>query len=886
MKMMKINKFKHLLLFIFISFLFVFAISYANYSKTSIFTHTQKSYNSNNIDEDYILKKLIVNKSAKNTFHYNNLEKDIEKVAYKKIDETLKNIKRLTFNKDNNSDDYHLNFSITNLDIKGTNEEKMKVVERACIAYLSDNKELFFLDGGFRYGYQAIAGKYTYSFSLNTIKRYAREVDLLYEDIIFFIKKTNELVNLVKNINTNAFGITKFNPTFLKVKFIHDWMIFHNNYNKKALTETQLFESKISHSPISALKDEYSPVCEGYAELANVLFNMLDIENIYVVGISGGDNHAWNYVKIDGRFYLLDITHDDPILVGETNPNKIKMNVSSKYFLTSTDANHRPDGGYNYPILASSNYVTTKNGGMNLTSYDEDIALDNYKKIFDGILNKNLYEIAIYKDGVLKYSSFDAIEQIPGRYVWYLISKLDRTFFSNVLSSGTFNIKAPEKVFNFENPKHITKPNFKASNGDILGFDKIADVSVSGADIEKTFREIVGDKLFPNINGYKFLYYVISDESDNEIYKLYEKDFDKPLDFDKISKLKKLKFTPIYDDIKLNLKYKDATLKTSQFVSELLKFNFNMLESGKIVKAFYLESDPSKFEYSEIYKNEFFKDENIIPVYDEVKITSNYFYQKDNILFRNKKNFSDNEIINTFNYKMKNASVYSVEVISKSDDLIKIKLKIRNNALNNKEDELLFDIKLVNLKVDIKDENNEEIPHDFHDKVPTFDDLKNYVFKYNLKPLHQIYSLENKNGSNTIKEGDTILIKYRIIRFLPNDNIELDENTFKSNKLINNLKLEDFKLDDGLLIKNFKILKKSDDNKTGIVRFYINSPNYNIPQEFDMIYKFAEKIDNNVPGSKFPIKKLLIYGVPSLVGVILLITIVSIIAGKDKRKRR
>ena len=187
MKMMKINKFKHLLLFIFISFLFVFAISFASYSKTNSFTHTKKSYNSNNIDEDYILKKLIVNKSAKNTFHYNNLEKDIEKIAYKKIDEALKNIKRLTFNKDNNSDDYHLNFSITNLDIPGTNEEKMKVVEKACIAYLSDNKELFFLDGGFRYGYQALAGKYTYTFSLNTLKRYAREVDFLYEDILFFI---------------------------------------------------------------------------------------------------------------------------------------------------------------------------------------------------------------------------------------------------------------------------------------------------------------------------------------------------------------------------------------------------------------------------------------------------------------------------------------------------------------------------------------------------------------------------------------------------------------------------------------------------------------------------------------------------------------------------
>ncbi len=39
----------------------------------------------------------------------------------------------------------------------------------------------------------------------------------------------------------------------------------------------------------------------------------LDIESMIVVGSANGENHAWNIVNIDGDYYHIDATWDDPV---------------------------------------------------------------------------------------------------------------------------------------------------------------------------------------------------------------------------------------------------------------------------------------------------------------------------------------------------------------------------------------------------------------------------------------------------------------------------------------------------------------------------------------------------------------------------------------------
>ena len=93
-----------------------------------------------------------------------------------------------------------------------------------------------------------------------------------------------------------------------KEKAIHDYILLKVDYdrsdneNKKNSAYSALFEGKT--------------ICQGYALLAHKMLKAAGIENIIV----GGNNHAWNQVKIEDKWYHMDCTWDD----GENNTNFYK----------------------------------------------------------------------------------------------------------------------------------------------------------------------------------------------------------------------------------------------------------------------------------------------------------------------------------------------------------------------------------------------------------------------------------------------------------------------------------------------------------------------------------------------------------------------------------
>ena len=54
-------------------------------------------------------------------------------------------------------------------------------------------------------------------------------------------------------------------------------------------------------------------VCNGYAEAMALLLNCAGIENEIMTGWASGELHAWNRVKLDGKWYQVDSTWDDPV---------------------------------------------------------------------------------------------------------------------------------------------------------------------------------------------------------------------------------------------------------------------------------------------------------------------------------------------------------------------------------------------------------------------------------------------------------------------------------------------------------------------------------------------------------------------------------------------
>ena len=160
--------------------------------------------------------------------------------------------------------------------------------------------------------------------------------------------KINDIVNRAQGTNYD------------KIKFVHDELINLITYDKSLGTNS---------SNIYGALVENRCVCEGYAESFKIILDALNIPCVVVYGdgIDAEGNteaHAWNYVKMDnGRWYAVDTTWDDPIIIGNGSASGIDR---YKYFLKGSRnfiETHKPDGNvsgegntFEYPTLSEIDY--------------------------------------------------------------------------------------------------------------------------------------------------------------------------------------------------------------------------------------------------------------------------------------------------------------------------------------------------------------------------------------------------------------------------------------------------------------------------------------------------------------------------------------------------
>ncbi|QPQ33595.1 transglutaminase domain-containing protein [Lysinibacillus sp. JNUCC-52] len=89
-----------------------------------------------------------------------------------------------------------------------------------------------------------------------------------------------------------------------KVRAVNDYIVAKTAYTEQTKSSP--------HSAYTVLA-EHGGVCQGYALLAHTLLQKLGFETQYIVGYVGKEGHAWNLVKLDGQWYHLDTTWNDPV---------------------------------------------------------------------------------------------------------------------------------------------------------------------------------------------------------------------------------------------------------------------------------------------------------------------------------------------------------------------------------------------------------------------------------------------------------------------------------------------------------------------------------------------------------------------------------------------
>ncbi|MDR9857065.1 transglutaminase domain-containing protein [Paenibacillus sp. VCA1] len=123
-----------------------------------------------------------------------------------------------------------------------------------------------------------------------------------------------------------------------KVKAIHDWIVLHLKYD-------ETLQKYTAYDGLSS----GSTVCQGYSLLTYKMLKEAGLTNRIVEGTATPRNtgvsqlHAWNLVLLDGKWYHLDTTWDDPA------PDK-EGEIGIGYYLR-TDAQMKKDHSWtkSYP---------------------------------------------------------------------------------------------------------------------------------------------------------------------------------------------------------------------------------------------------------------------------------------------------------------------------------------------------------------------------------------------------------------------------------------------------------------------------------------------------------------------------------------------------------
>ena len=124
-------------------------------------------------------------------------------------------------------------------------------------------------------------------------------------------------------------------PTREKIKIIHDYIIDNAEYDKLKY-ENKNDTTYKSNTAYGVLVQGYG-TCNGYADAMAIFLDKLNIINYKI----SNSEHIWNLVYLDGKWYHLDLTWDDPI-------SDVNINRDTYFLITTSELEELNDGTHKF----------------------------------------------------------------------------------------------------------------------------------------------------------------------------------------------------------------------------------------------------------------------------------------------------------------------------------------------------------------------------------------------------------------------------------------------------------------------------------------------------------------------------------------------------------
>lgn len=295
-------------------------------------------------------KKVDYSNVSVNKYFYNQLSTESQTI-YKAFEANLPNMRSGNYR-------IELGDSFTSVLNKDNGQEELgNIYQSAFEAFNYDNPEVFYLN----------ANKMFLNIETTTTgsqKKYNVFIDCGRQNNYFTdeFSSKEQIDNAIIKVEQvkNQIIANKTGNTYQDIKMVHDYLVDNLEY------DTSISRPHI-YTIYGALINKVC-VCEGYARAFKYIMDSLNIPCVMVMGEGTNsqgqrENHAWNYVQLDGRWFAIDATWDDPVVQGG---GRVSNESRYKYFLKGSSTfnqDHVPSGRFTeggkvftYPIISSGDY--------------------------------------------------------------------------------------------------------------------------------------------------------------------------------------------------------------------------------------------------------------------------------------------------------------------------------------------------------------------------------------------------------------------------------------------------------------------------------------------------------------------------------------------------
>ncbi len=215
--------------------------------------------------------------------------------------------------------------------------------------------------------------------------------------------------------------------------FYHDYLAANYQYD---LTYN-------NRDAYSFLKEK-TGVCQAYTLVYSMLMKNFDIPCTYIQ--SDNINHIWNAVQINGSWYVVDVTHDDPIIERPGRAVHNNFLITLEEYLSNSNHNE-----------AASDYIIGQNISFSATNHNLHDFFDSSDCPFV-LAQGDFYGIVPYNDGY-SFSEIDiktatvtkSIMTVPNQ--WYIPGS-DSYYPSNysvlTVSNGRLYFNTDTEVYQYD----------------------------------------------------------------------------------------------------------------------------------------------------------------------------------------------------------------------------------------------------------------------------------------------------------------------------------------------------------------------------------------------------------------------------------------------------